>query len=775
MSDEALLELHERIGPSIYEEHRDRDRFDVHGFTPRYGAHPLQSLSTIFKRSRYRDHRSVNGPLKIIDSWHTEEASRFLTDNFGTYHSSYATSIYPPDAGASAQLLTIVSDEKKADHKYGVPQDLISVPNETAAFNEFATRQAASLSLASMDFATKLNVNHGRWSDSFHLVVGSSYLDRILFWNGRLLLPNWVGADLGAFRVEIEQLSNERFFETLVTLLNQRNFVNSGTGGQYQLTIRSTSVPNEELAIIAERLRSARCWSISRSEFVPDLAAMVPPIKELNQASPSTPLGSVFNSKPASNEFSWTAPMASPVVPPPDHLADVPHRHSFATGVWASDYLLQNAEDKPRFSTENVWLLPRRWRMAGAFKVDFTATSQDLIYPARSSRTGELTLYERLERRVRTITVPSGKNAIRYALFEDGHWQRMPNYRGPLIPKSPVDWMAPSNEARYLSGVVGMAGSLEDACRFLLHPFMQYVFASLGGVPGLPIDKVQPTIARLQKGSRNAPAFDLKNEDEQLALATLIVKAAQNLKTPRRYLRHVSLLESWRHHRSAFWERIGRPEPQSDSVDWEECEQSSLESCLIAMRQRQMIFQGHEWLCPECHHRNWVDMADLRAKLTCTICRHEDEAPIALDWLFRASSFLIEALRDHSTLSLLWAVNAIRDSGRSAFVYCGPTSLWYENRESGPEAESDLLMVVDQSTIIAEVKSSWASTRSADLDALIDTAKRLKPDVALLAVMDTGKQHRTKIEELTAELEALGIEFRIMTLDTNPIEDDPYL
>src|SRR3546814_2430893 len=60
-----------------------------------------------------------------------------------------------------------------------------------------------------MDFATKLNVHHGHWSDSFNLVVGSSFADRIILWNGRLFHPNWIGADLGAFRIDAEQLRSE--------------------------------------------------------------------------------------------------------------------------------------------------------------------------------------------------------------------------------------------------------------------------------------------------------------------------------------------------------------------------------------------------------------------------------------------------------------------------------------------------------------------------------------------------------------------------------------
>src|SRR3546814_7118041 len=88
-----------------------------------------------------------------------------------------------------------------------------------------------------------------------------------------------------------------------------------------------------------------------------------------------------------------------------------------------------------------------------------------------------------------------------------------------------------------------------------------------------------------------------------------------------------------------------------------------------------------------CHHRNWVDMAELRSVLTCTICRHEVDAPITFDWLFKPSNFLIEALRDRSTLSLLWTLHAVRDRGQNAFTYAGPTWFWYEDRERGPDEE----------------------------------------------------------------------------------------
>src|SRR3546814_7492429 len=86
-----------------------------------------------------------------------------------------------------------------------------------------------------------------------------------------------------------------------------------------------------------------------------------------------------------------------------------------------------------------------------------------------------------------------------------------------------------------------MAGDLDQATSFLLHPFMQRVFADLGGAAGLPDGKVQPTISRLEKAGRNRPSFDLKEPTDRAALGNFIVKAAQDLK---RSEEHTSELQS---------------------------------------------------------------------------------------------------------------------------------------------------------------------------------------------------------------------------------------
>lgn len=776
-----VLEVHERLSPAEYTFHKldPEPRLDVFGFKPSYQFEfkSLSSLSIIFKLARYSPASRQGAPVRIIDSWHTERPSQFLTDNFGTYHVSWGGGIYPPDAAAAVGLLTIVSPDKQAG-PYGVPRDLDAIPNEMTAFKAFAEGRATSLSIASILFASKLDIRAGRWSGSFNLVVGETFADRILFWNARLLIPAWLDTDLCCFRVGLDQLREPEFLAVLGDLLKRRNHVNAGAGGQPQLTIRSASLGTDQLAEAHRLVMSTNPWSIIRSEAAISLDDIVPSTDALRAARESNRFGGGLLPRPDWTAFTWSAPIARPPASVPDHLSDAPPRQLFTTGYWCTDFTFEYDGPSPYFGDGNRWILPRRWRMAGAFKSSLVDEPQFSRAPRpRRSRDGNLAIFVSIDHPIDTISVPTAYEAIRYALAADGAHAKPAGEHKLVYPPSKVVWTYPSNEARYLIGVLGMTGGLERAASFLLHPFLREQFAKLGGTPNLPPDKAIPTLNRLTKRWRGEAAFDLTGEAERRALTELIVKAARELKSPMGFVSYDDLKTSWEVHRAAYWAAHAVQQRQEGSVDVDrnKREAESLDACLIELRRRQVMYQGHQWTCRRCHHRNWVDLASLSPELFCQVCKTPAQAPVDIRWLFRASEFLIESLRDHSVLSLVWALSALRERARHSLIFVEPMWFGFTREAASPDAEADLLVILDGRAMLCEVKSSWHGLRLAHITDFVALARRLRPDVAMLAVMEAGPGPATDVAEARAQLVAEQIEFELLTLDAYSPRDDPYL
>lgn len=774
----AVLEIHERLVPADYIRHRlgDSPRLDVFGFRPQYHFAALSSLSTVFRVGRHSP--SANGPkIKIVDSWHTERPTRFLTDNLGTYHTSTATGMYPNDARSTAGLLTIVSEEYFHDRKYGVPRDLNRVATERLALAEFAARRATGISLLSSLYAPRLEVWDYRWSTAFNLVIGESFEDRLLFWNARLLIPAWLDSDLCCFRLTPDQLKDESLVSLIVQLLNSRNHVNGGSGGPQRLQVRSASRNTNELAEVLSILGGAKVWSAIGPAEVVSGGHVVPSedslrhAREQAQSMDGRLRGSEWHG------FRWKPPTAYPPALKPEHLNDAPPSQSFTLGLWALDLSFEHDGEKPRSAQKNVWMLPKRWRMAGAFGAKFVARGfgPDLPPMSRRSTNGNLTLFAGVQRTLESVTIPDMDEAVHRALcWDSAIWRVGPD--DPPWPTQKARWMRPSSESPHLVGVLGMTGGLANAKSLLLHPFLQDTFAALGGAPNLADADVRHTADSLVKRARRSAVFDLQSENERVALATLIVKAARSIKAPKMHVAFDKLRERWKAHRTSYWAQ--RPEEKGSEEDrpkWDIEEQQAIDDRLAEMRTRRMLFQGYPWTCGACRHRNWTDFQALRPSIACDVCLTETDLPVGIPWYFRPNEFLIESLRSHSVLSLVWVLSALRDRAHSSFMYLGPTCLGYSQDYDTPDAEADALAIVDGQSVFCEVKSAWRSLRIGHVQEFVILAKRLRPDVAILAVMEEGRKLDEQICKAESELRADGIKFELVTLATYRVHDDPFL
>lgn len=774
-----VLELLEELAPAHYFLHElgKEPRLDVHGFSPDYGFTPLASLSVIYTLARGGLRSRGASSRKIIDCWHTEEPSRMLSDNLGTYGASYATGIYPADAEQAASLLTIVSPEKRADRRFAVPKDLDVVDSEIEALGQFAAGRATCLSLISAMLAPRLNVGPTRWSGAFNLVVGDSFQDRLLFWNARLHMPSWLDSDLCSFRLTIEHLRQPSFLDVLGTILKYRNHVNAGSGGTPQLCIRSTSLKPEELDEAKRLIGSTRPWSSITLQHVPSLDALVPETKDLSDAWESA---QHYDFSPGNsrewNHFVWTRPTARHTPAAPLHLDDAPPRQTFSLGYWYSDCTFEHDGERPRFARENRWMLPKRWRLEGAFHVQRSSRPRHTLPPlSRSSRGGFLAVPMCLEHPVEAITVPTPYEAVQHALVAVGRSSEPDDVHGNITPPQRVSWTEPSNEARHLLGVLGMAGGLEKSAHYLLHPFLEEIFSRLGGSTKLTAVNLAPTLNRIVKRAKRRTDFDLARDDDRTALAAMIVSAAQSLESSIEHISYEGLREAWKTHRDAYWEQQSPSSQRDDDIDWGARESASLDDCLIAMRSRRMLFQGHAWTCGHCLHKNWADLGALKPQLHCEACNRQTQAPVDIRWIFRPNEFLIESLRNHSVISLIWTMSALCYRAMSSIIFVGPTCFGFSGTTVEPDAEADLLAIMDGKAVLCEVKSSWHSVRIADIESLVNLAKRLRPDVALLAVMEHGQQRETAIAKAKDDLSSLGIAFELLTRDRFEVSDDPYL
>ncbi len=782
LSPEAILDLHERLNPATYIFHRSIGRTvnDGSDFKPDYEFQPLTSLSTIFRNARYSRSQEPGAPVRILDCHFGQPPSRFLSDNFGTYTKSFGTSVFPPDATKAATLKTIVNSDTVADSRIGSTKALDIISSELEAFDLFINRKISSLSISSIIFSQKLDIRTTRWGRAFNLVVGSSFSDRILHWNARLLLPSWLDTDIFCLRVDAEQLDDYKFLSLLGEFLKYRNQVNGGSGGPPDLVIRSTSIGTARLGEARALIMGTRPWGNVRVEAVQSLDDIVPGGNELESAREVGRFaGSVFR-RPDRTRFVWTSPSLRPPLVAPDHLSDAPSQQNFIEGYWASDFDIELNETGPGFGRPNRWVLPRRWRLGGAFKVTRANLPPHETPPSqRRGREGGLTAFVRATVPIDSIEVPSGTNALYYALSEDGRWAQNDHSLGQVNPLQKVRYARPSNEARYLAGVLGLTEGLDNAAQFLLHPFLTDLFKQLGGSPNPPGEKVELTINALKKRTDPTQStFNLRDENQRRALAHLIVRAAASLKAPKEAVAFSQIKEKWATYRTVFWENHPRPPKDDSGFDWDAHEAESLDRCLIDMRRRRMIFQGHRWICRECHHQNWAELTSIGIELTCSICKTPESTPIQIDWLFKPNEFLIESLRDTSVLSLIWIIDLLRRESKISFYYAGPTIFFYTEEahdKNQPDAEADLLAVADGKALLCEVKSSWSVVTKADIGKLVELARRLRPDVAVLAVMEGGSNFAAELTCARADLEAVAIEFRLLTWQPDGFLDGPNL
>ena len=294
-----------------------------------------------------------------------------------------------------------------------------------------------------------------------------------------------------------------------------------------------------------------------------------------------------------------------------------------------------------------------------------------------------------------------------------------------------------------------MFGSLDRAYQVLTHGFWRGQFIKLG----TPSENEYPRLIEILKKrfSPQAGKYLIEREEQWEKLARTLVRQALNVRLPKRTVKLRTLIDEWRKHLECAIEMDSHLIKHKDRIMAEG--PRGLTNSLDALCREGVFHQGYSWSCSHCAYRNWSSLDALRMTLECQVCHQVHNTPIDLEFDFRMNEFLATCLREHDTLSIVWALGRLQRRTRSAsFIFAPQTELFRkypDNDIAVADREIDLLCIIDGKVVIGEVKASLAEIDQQEVDALVAIAGEIHADIVVIGAME-GEEGKLvpKLEEV---------------------------
>lgn len=459
--------------------------------------------------------------------------------------------------------------------------------------------------------------------------------------------------------------------------------------------------------------------------------------------------------------------MESAPVPQPLQLKHAPFAHPVcSTGQWIAQYSVDRTADNNRFANlRDAWVLPKRNQLTRLFLGGVEA---------RITSGGSLAVLvdntvDRIE-----INEPDDPDLFHSLLHKRAEYS-YPDIRHQLSSEASYQYSQPSDKGRYLQGVLGMFGSLDRAYEVLTHGFWRRKFIELGS----PSENQYPQIIRTLK-NRFPPQggnFTFEREEQWEKLARLVVRQAVNVRQPKYTVKLQTLINEWLIDLGRAIESDANLQKRKDRILAEGPRE--LTRSLDGLCREGVFHQGYSWNCRHCAYRNWTALDALRMTLECQVCHQEHNTPIDLKFAFRLNEFLATCIREHDTLSVIWALGELqRQEMNSSFIFTPQMELfrkWPDNQTMKADREIDILCVINGKVVVGEVKASLSEIDRIELDNLIAVASDIRPDIVVIGAIEGEKQNLdSKLEEVRKKV-GPGIEVKGLLggKDWNDVE--PYL
>jgi hypothetical protein len=426
-------------------------------------------------------------------------------------------------------------------------------------------------------------------------------------------------------------------------------------------------------------------------------------------------------------------------IPEPMHLGYCAGNHPiFSQGCWFVDLAIDRLQDNSRYSNiREKWVLPSCPQLVRQF---CGSTS------ARLSKYGSISVRADSTKRVVEITQPGDEAIFRCILNDRPHYSHL-DMRTSLVKNAAYKYSAPSDKGKYLQGMLGIFGSLSSFENVLGNHFWRSQFERMA----TPAQEQQEEVIRDLKLRMKAKDGTMQINDDAgwQKLAKRIIQKANSLRVPRQKTSFNKLLCAWKLELNAAVVADVNLNDRHDEILAEAPDE--LKRSLSFLLERNVFYRGHEWSCRHCLHRNWASVGFLKDTMQCEVCREEHQLPIDVSLDFRLNEFFATCLREHDTITVAWALSALREQSINSFIFAPQTALYRdfpENQGGKSDRELDVVCIVNGKFVIGEVKASVASIEKSDIEDLASAAKELGADVAILMAMsgDAGLMNEKVIQ-----------------------------
>ncbi|HEY4084116.1 MAG TPA: hypothetical protein VGM81_25780 [Burkholderiaceae bacterium] len=710
---------------------RVRDAAEPH---PRVAIEP-QALSSVswLPFMKVVSGRFRAAPGFILDKFPSWPDDGLVKDNFGTL----ANSLYPfpmhdqigvpplmmtpPNAPENRWNFRISGGEEMQDG-YAMVERLSN------AGNVVTLAQLSNMS------SQPFRVTHP-WNESFCVVIGDSFLDRVSCWNAALLYGDAHTQALKTMRLPAAAAGDNMKLAQIGSYLARRNLIDVRGQGPTQVTVRSHSLTADQLEAVAVQLREATRWAQVGVRLIGASDECCPEDERVvavrGRFSPFDPQDST--------ESRMTDQTSVVSVARPFHMGYTVGQHPFfARGDWYIDLTIDRQGDGVFTNLRDEWVLPNRPGL----------TRRVCSSPgARLLRHGRIACPVNVERGSIEISCPTDDEVIRSLLTQPVLYDHN-DARSALDRAASYRWAAASDKGRYLQGTLGMFQSLDNAARVLGGHFWRSQFLRMAS-PAL--DQKQDIINDLKARLRaeNGPLVVADDEGWE-RLAQRVIEKVGRLRKPRERIRFKDLLTDWTAELQQAVDADGNLARERERVMSEAKEE--LERSLGHLLECGVFYRGHAWSCRHCSHANWAAVDALSGTLDCEVCATTHQLPVDLTLDFRLNEFFSACLREHDTLAVIWALSELRRRSNSLFIY-GPQMNLYEdypeNQGERPNRELDVVGVADGKFVVGEVKVDVRLISDRDIADLADAAGKVGADrVVLMALRGDPAALERKVDRL---------------------------